>query len=467
MRSDMSAPAVALMVLMSVVFVLVAESAQEGEGPLNIGSRLELFVDGYLVETMTGLTQKLHHPQPREITLQFDRPWECEFSYDPVVFKDGDIYRMYYRAYWKDDTAFAGYAESTDGIHFQRVNLGLFTFDGSKDNNLVWSGREAPNFAPFIDTRPGCPPQERYKAVGGGRAMYGLVSADGIHWRRVQDEPLISEGPFDSLNQVFWDEVQGQYVAYMRGFINGVRTVRRATSDDFIHWSKPQYCDFGDTPLEHIYKNNMRPYFRAPHIYLAFAKRFVPERHLVTEFQYPGVSDCVFMSSRDGIHWDRRFMEAFIRPGLNRGNWRCRNIQVGLSLIPISSEEMSLFWIENYYGPGCRLRRGSLRTDGFVSIHADYSGGELLTKPLTFEGRELVLNYSTSAVGSVQVELQNAAGEPVAGFTLDECPEIFGDEIEHVVAWKGGSDVSALAGQPIRLRFVMRDADLYSLRFQK
>jgi len=104
--------------------------------------------------------------------------------------------------------------------------------------------------------------------------------------------------------------------------------------------------------------------------------------------------------------------------------------------------------------------------DGFVSVHADYSGGEFTTKPLIFEGKELVMNYSTSAVGSVRVEIQDQEGTLIPGFTLADCPEIYGDAIEEVVQWKGGSDVSALAGQVVRLRFVMKDADLYALRFR-
>ena len=90
----------------------------------------------------------------------------------------------------------------------------------------------------------------------------------------------------------------------------------------------------------------------------------------------------------------------------------------------------------------------------------------MLTKPLTFTGKELEINYRTSAAGSVRVELQDAAGKPLPGYTLDDCPEIIGDEIERIVRWKAGSDVSKLAGQPVRLRFAMKDADLFAIRFR-
>jgi hypothetical protein len=111
------------------------------------------------------------------------------------------------------------------------------------------------------------------------------------------------------------------------------------------------------------------------------------------------------------------------------------------------------------------FRRFTLRLDGFASVHAGADPGELITRPLRFAGKELVVNYSTSAGGSVRVEIQDAAGMPIPGYVLDDCPEIIGDEIERKVRWKGGSDVGSLAGRPVRLRFLMRDADLYSLRF--
>ena len=107
-----------------------------------------------------------------------------------------------------------------------------------------------------------------------------------------------------------------------------------------------------------------------------------------------------------------------------------------------------------------------MRTDGFVSAYAPFGGGEVLTKPLTFAGSELVLNYSTSAAGSLRVEVQDAEGRAIEGRTLADCTEIFGDEIERVVSWSGGSDVSDQAGKPVRLRLALEEAHVYSLRFR-
>jgi len=88
------------------------------------------------------------------------------------------------------------------------------------------------------------------------------------------------------------------------------------------------------------------------------------------------------------------------------------------------------------------------------------------TRPLVFEGKALVINFATSAAGSIQVEIVEADGSAIPGFALSDCPEIYGDSIEEVVQWKGGTDPSSLQGRPVRLRFVLRDADLYSMRFR-
>ena len=111
------------------------------------------------------------------------------------------------------------------------------------------------------------------------------------------------------------------------------------------------------------------------------------------------------------------------------------------------------------------LRRHTLRIDGFVSVTAPLGGGELITKPLRFAGNRLMLNYSASAAGSIQVEIQDAAGQPIPGFTLADAPEIYGDSLAQAAPWKEGSKLDSLASQAVRLRFVLKDADLFSFQF--
>jgi hypothetical protein len=179
------------------------------------------------------------------------------------------------------------------------------------------------------------------------------------------------------------------------------------------------------------------------------------------------------MTSRDGTTF-RRWGEAFLRPGLRtQHNWAYGDNYVAWHVVETASaeddapRELSLYATESYFtGSMSRLRRYTLRLDGFVSVFAPLEGGECVTKPLTFTGETLHINFSTSAAGSVRVEIQALDGQPVEGFALADSDEIFGDAIDYPVRWKKGTDLSRLAGQSVRLRFVLRDADVYALRFK-
>ena len=451
------------------------------EGLRNINSRLELFVDDWLIEEMNGVSLQMHSPSPQEIVLEFNQPWEGSISYDPVVMKEGDRYRLWYRGCGSESTwenQCTAYAESTDGVHWERPTLGIFEFNGNRENNIVLQGREAKALCVFKDGNPKTPDSERYKAIGVGppidkrATLRGFISPDGVHWQTLDQDPILiaPDDPwpmFDSHNVAFWDTLQNRYVTYARGWIPpGIRTIRRSVSDDFRHWSDLEFIDLGNSPTEHLYKNACTQYFRAPHIYLMFPKRFVPDRKLDPDWPASGLSEGVFMTSRDGVHWDRRFMEPFVGLGSDPDNWTDRNLYIGVGVVPTGSAEISVYYMEHYRRPSIRLRRGALRTDGFVSVSAPYVGGELLTKPLIFEGEQLVVNYATSVAGGLRVEIQDAEGKPIEGYRLSECVEIFGNEIERVVRWEQGTNVGSLAGKPIRLRFVMAAADLYAIQFR-
>jgi hypothetical protein len=440
-----------------------------------IGLRLELLVDDYLIDTMQGVALQLHSPVLRETVLTFDRPWEGPVSFAPNVRRDGDRFRMWYRAGGDADQRLA-YAESADGIAWERPNLGLVEYQGSRENNILLEGAHAQGVSVFIDGNPAAPADARYKAIGigpkvDGRAtLRGFASPDGLRWRMVADPLMIApddERPwFDSQNLAFWNSHTGRYELYARGWVAPrIRWIRRSLSADFANWSELEFIDAGDTPYEHLYENSTTPYFRAPHILLAFPKRFVPDRKVRADW-HDGLSDGVFMSSRDGLHWDRRFMEAFLRPGPDPDNWTERNMYVGPGIVETGPAELSLYVVEHYRHPTARIRRATIRTDGFVSANARYAGGELLTHPLIFDGSRLTINYATSAVGSVRVELQEADGRPIAGYALDDADEIYGDEIARDVTWRGSADLAALAGRPIRLRIALKDADLYAIQFR-
>jgi hypothetical protein len=239
---------------------------------------------------------------------------------------------------------------------------------------------------------------------------------------------------------------------------------------------------YGDSPREQLYTNQTQPYFHASHLYIAPAARFMERRRVVTDEQVEAIglktsqghfygndcADAVLLTTRAGsTQYDRTFMEAFVRPGLGASNWVSRTNYPLTGLLPNGPKQMMFFMARHYMQDSWHIERLLLRTDGFASVHAPWCGGEMVTKPFTFSGRELSLNYSTSAAGSVRVEIQDAAGSPCPGFSLDDCSEIIGDEIHRVVRWRSGSDVSALASRHVRLRFVIRDGDLFAIQFRE
>jgi len=247
---------------------------------------------------------------------------------------------------------------------------------------------------------------------------------------------------------------------------------RCAATTSIFTVTDPDWIEYPGAPREHLYTNQIRPYHRAPHIYMGFPKRFLPGRKSPIGHALPGVSDGVFMTSRDGKNF-HRWTEAFIRPGPRADRWVCRNNMTAWGIIDTKSniagapDELSFFVVASYYtGKECRTLRYTLRQDGFASINAPLRGGEVVTKPFIFAGSRLNINFATSAAGTVKVEVQDAGGTPVAGYTLADCPEIYGDSLSRTVAWQGDGDLSELAGKPIRLRFTLSDADVYAIQFK-
>ena len=193
----------------------------------------------------------------------------------------------------------------------------------------------------------------------------------------------------------------------------------------------------------------------------------------VSERYGSALTDGMFMSCRDGKTF-KLWPESFNRPGLRpQDNWVYGDNFQNCGLVTTKSafdgapDEISFYVKEGYWrGESISLRRFTLRIDGFVSVQAPLSGGELITKPLIFAGRKLGINFSASVAGSIRAEiLRDQMDTPIEGFTLDDCVEVLGDDLERVVRWSGGTDLSRLAGIPVRLRFVLRDADLFSFRF--
>jgi hypothetical protein len=451
--------------------IAVGEEAGPAESTIDIGNRLELFVDDHLIATRQGdVDRYLCRPLPREVVLVTDAPWEGNTSGYFTLFRDGDLYRMIYRG-WQHDAAkkaihpeITCYAESRDGISWIRPNVGLFEWEGSKENNIVWRGEGSHNFTAFRDDNPSTPDVARYKALGGGsRGLLAFQSPDCKKWTLIREQPILTHGAFDSQNLAFWDQVRGEYRAYWRYFTAGqtdqknwrpagVRAIRTATSDDFIRWKDEADLTYGaDAPAEHLYTNAISKYFRAPHLFIGFPTRYLPKQGERVE--------PVLMISRDGGRFDR-WEDAVIpedAPADRKGN-RSNYMAWGMFQIPGKPNEISVYATENYFGPTPgRLRRFAYRVDGFVALRSGEQGGIVTTKPLRYQGQRLLLNYVVHPGGSLLVEILDSSGK-----VIGRSRPIVGDKVDATVQWD--LDPSLSEGV-IQLRLVTTSSDVYSMRF--
>ncbi len=502
----------------------------------DIGSRREVFWDDYLIESRyTTAEKKLHHPIKRELVMKCDKPWEGDNCYFFNILKDGDLYRMYYTARRTpglypdprpgDATRMFRlcYAESHDGLHWEKPSLGICNFEGSTDNNIFydlehceWYEEGVEGDALFVvkDDNPACPPEERYKGFCGtwkyseekkhhAHTLKCLVSSDGIHFHYGWDV-YASHLFFDSLNTFYYDKDSGKYICYFRGWhssneINeGVgpcrdrtRDIRRMESLDCKTWSEPTMIDFGESAHDfHQYINNIQQYPRAPHLLVGFPGRYVDryvwsdnydqlcgkdyrqERMKIQRRFGLAVTDGMFIFSRDGIHFERP-NEAFLRPEVEHDWGWCYGdcyISSGLMTLPSdlpgAAPELSMLVPHRSWIPvegGRHIYRYSIRADGFISRSAGYEEKTIVTKPFRFEGDTLLLNFETSAVGYIKVEILDKLCRPIEGYT--SC-EIFGNTTDRKI---GGfrRRLADMNGFPIRLKITMSDADVYSFKFEK
>ena len=469
----------------------------------------ECFFDDHLIDQeKTTAELLLHHPIRKEAAMLHDAPWEGDgCDYHNFFYDDNEgIYRMYYTGWHSSNEheIVICYAQSRDGMVWEKPSLGICTFQGYRENNIIFDksmafDSEVDNFMVFRDTNPDCAPDKRYKAVtrltkDDQLGLYSYYSKDGIHF--FYGELLTTEGLFDSLNIVFWDETARVYRCYCRGFHapgqqdvsesseENIRDIRYMESKDFLHWSKPMMIDFSDDEEVALYTSVVQCYPRAEHQLIGFPTRYLFRREWTKNYdELCGsekrkermkkesrfgmvITDCIFMTSRDGVHF-RRYNEAFLRPGAENGsNWVYGDGYPARGFIETASDvegadpELSMYVpIGSWTNHPARLDRYVIRCDGFVSVHAGAEERILTTKPFTYQGDKLYINFSTSALGYLYLTLIDENG------TRYESCETFGDRIHRRVHF-GEGVLEKLSGKPVTLEVRMRDADFYSMIFQ-
>jgi hypothetical protein len=484
---------------------------------MDIGTDKQLFIDQRFFESSEGIklcmNPPVQHPDP---VLIMDKPWEENGigAYSTAFREPDGQFRLWYDALMSTGLPHEGarrlcYAESPDGIHWEKKPLGLVPFRGSTQNNIVAPHHERQSMqgaTVFRDER--APSDERYKLwskfrptdeelAGGARGgLWAMHSADGIHWQPYPDQPNPSNQSCDTQNMFFWDDSLQLYVGYTRvretqsteeaaaaGRL-AYRSIGRITSPDFRTWSSTQIVLEADAtdlavlvpsksdelrPSIDYYTSCAMKYEGAQDVYLMF-----PSVHYHWgENNFPATMDTQLMSSRDGINWHRQGDRGpFLRHGLE-GGLRGGMLFANPWLVPVD-DELWLYYAGMPYNHAIKpkdvqrsscLFRSTMRVDGFVSVDAGFGGGQFTTPLLQFDGNHLELNLDGSAGGWLQVEIQDATGQPLPGFCLSDADAVLGNAISKTVTWNGESDVSELAGQSIRLRFVLRDMKLYAFQF--
>jgi len=421
------------------------------------------------------------------------------------------------------------YARSGDGIHWEKPDLGLVEVYGTRKNNIVlghgFAGIKGATHGCMVFLDPKAPANHGFRLVSNpqelGKSLQIFSSADGIHWELTHRTIMAFRSErhhLDTQNVIFWDERVGKYVAYVRRNQRPTgsqgRSVARAESESLSHFDDVEDCPVVlgfdekdpqyDDPVRKariqavdFYTNGTFKYPWAQDAYYMFPSEYFHYMTFLKDFRKgqpvnAGSLDVRFAASRDGVGWIRYDRRAFLNLGM-KDRWDSRSIYMAYGIVEgANNNELFMYYCgsstlhgwdrDDQHGQRnkqlltrvggappiemCGIGRLVVRREGFISVQADYTGGEFVTPPLTFEGERLVLNVDTSAVGQVRVEIMDEDSNPLPNYTLNDCEEIYTtNEINRTVTWNRESSLTGLVQRTIRLRFVMRDADLYAFQF--
>ena len=497
---------------------------------INLGNKRECFFDSFLINTeKTTAEKRLNKPVRRGVILELNKPWEGNYNtFFCPIFAEGK-WRMYYTSTLSASEKYISYAESDDGEHWTRPSLGIVDFRGSKDNNIImdldmlrefeFTGFD--NFSVFYDENPACPPDEKYKMVAwwqGHASLIALFSADGLHFTKSRF--ITDDGEFDSQNRAFWSNEHKKYFCYFRGehepadgipiidrsytdktanalfdperFLlrepgagthSFMRDVRVATSEDFVNWSAQQPITYNGSDFQ-LYNNVIFPYPRAPHIFVGLTLRYAERKAWTKNYDELcgredrmermkrmarmglAVSDGLFMSSRDGYHFEK-YDEALIPPPAENptafvygDGTACPALIEVPSSIPGAENEYMIIVRENFRAiNGCnKLVKYTSRLDGFVSLHAGGKEAAVTTKEFVYSGKELYANIATSARGYAFFTLTCGDEEYTS-------VEVFGNSTDKRIRFEDDEAVARLSGKLVTLTVRMLDADLYAIKF--
>ena len=462
--------------------------------PLAIRGRKQLFVDRYIIAHTDEVLFTLMSPQkyPGNPLLTADVPSDGQVIIPKLVRWDEqkELFQLWYYALHffesKGEQALHAYAESGDGLHWRRPELGVCEFNGSLANNLV----EGTAGMLIFDTHE-TNPNRRYKGVGyGQRGVTIWLSGDGIHWSPSAKNPVLAPAG-DTHSLLGWDERSKKYIGYFRPLRHPETTVHRqlreigiSFSDDAENWTPITpiiMADAHDPPGTEFYWLHATPY---EDVYLGILSVLHLDANVLDTSQLDAAGqeqtvDMQLVCSRDGIHWNRMGNRA---PWLPLGPYQSWDDQNLWPSVPISvGDEIRLYYAGSslrHNLPDIRAGLGkkfegrtriggiglaTLRRDGWVAARPNlHRRGVLTTRSFLLEGAALELNVEASK-GKILVELLGADAQPLPGFAGAEAPSVAVNSVRHRVKW--GRPLAELRGQALCLRFTLEDADLYAFQF--
>jgi hypothetical protein len=413
-----------------------------------------------------------------------DKPWEGMSTGWHTVLHDGGRYRCWYEA-WDDTYAndLEGrlcYAESDNGLHWTKPELGLVEYRGSTANNILIDGRQAfygfgfHGSSVFID--PTASPAERYKMIymggvkghfsGWGSVMVQASSADGLHWQAPHHAawggpPTLLGHASDTQTVAFWDPERRQYVGYFRTWEQGYgRCIGRSETNDFYHWPAPRTivrCDHLDAPGADLYNNAATRYERGgDSAYFIFTSLYNHD----TDDLYVQIA-----TSRDGVAFDRVDRAPFIPNGPAR--YDRGGIYTAPGILPLG-DGLAIYYhgVSYKHGEAApeKIRYAGAMSmvtfprDRFQGVHTDETCAVSL-RPFMLEGA-ITVNAETAPGGEVRAALIRD-NQIVPGFDFTDCAPLTGDQPAGILRWKG--DLASQMGKQVMLRLRLERAMVYAV----
>ena len=468
-----------------------------------IGLRKQLLVDDYVIAGKTNVTRELGQVTKAnggKPVLVADQPWEnANTMLIGSVIHDEGKFRMFYKANYGgsepgDPPGMPGllvaYAESTDGVRWTKPKLGIRTFQGNKDNNLI----TPMGMTCLLDPHE-TDPQHRYKAAytHSPKIMACLAhSPDGLHWAPYNKGEPVTHRAADTINQILWDEDAKAYRLYTRTDYQGKLRAKievRGTRDMINPDIKADPTGWTTIREWHFDREAAKEYERR-------------QIYSLNGWLYEGVQFGLLWSYEwptdlsEGSHdlfkrHERDIMNFFILTTRGDEPWDLRWVYANKPLIPRGPDgSFDKDWVQPavtivtwqdkhwfyYSGAMERHNRGKegrpsamglakLRLDGFVCLEAKGKPGTVVTKPFKLEGSKLEVNVDAK-MGSVLVEVLDARGKSIPGFSGADATEYAAvDELRLQPRWKSDKDLTALKGQVVRLRLALENARFYSFKF--